>query len=156
MKKYALVALFAVAVFGMAFAANTTKSGSVGISGTVAEVFTLTVPAAYDGTITNGDVAETWAIGDVVVSSNVKNWTISLSSLNNGQLMNGTETIAYTVTLGSLVSDKSLSSAWTSSAQPRTPKAGSAYALSVKFGPSADYYQAGVYSDTITVTISHS
>jgi hypothetical protein len=39
MKKFAFVALFAVAVFGMAFAATTTVTITVAISGTVADVF---------------------------------------------------------------------------------------------------------------------
>lgn len=161
MKKYALVALFAVAVFGMAFAVvppTTTQSGTVSISGSVAEVFSLTVPGTYTGTIANGSTAETWSIGNVVVTSNVKNWTISVSSANSGYLVHSvdnTEKIAYTMTLGSLVTDQSLASAWTSAAQPRTAKVGNSYALSVKFGPSADYYQAGTYGDTLTVTISH-
>ncbi len=159
MKKYALVALFAVVVFGMAFA-TTTATGSVSISGTVSEIFTLAVPTTYTGTIANGSSAETWAIGNVKVTSNVKNWTITLSSGNSGYLVNsadGTEKIAYTVTLGTLTSSaQSLSSPWTSAAQGRTLKDGTSYALAASFGPSTDYYQAGTYSDSITVTITHS
>lgn len=154
MKKLALVALFAVAVFGMAFAAET---GSVAISGSVAEVFALVVPGTYTGTIANGSSAETWAIGNVKVTSNVKNWKITVASASGGYLVLSGDTeekIAYTMTLGSLVSDQSLSSAWTSAAQPRTPKAGNEYALSIKFGPSSDFYQTGTYGDTLTITIS--
>ncbi|MCX8013877.1 MAG: hypothetical protein N3A02_06265 [Rectinema sp.] len=155
MKKYALVALFAVVVFGAAFAAT---SGTVGLSGTVAEVFSLTLPANYSGTIANGSSAETWSIGNVTVISNVKNWTISITSTNSGVLKNSadaTETIAYTVTLGSLIVDKSLDSPKTSATQPRTPKAGNTYALSISFGPSSDFYQAGTYTDTLTISIAH-
>jgi len=157
MKKFALVALFAVAVFGMVFAV-TAQGGSVSSSGSAPEVFTLAVPGTYTGTIANGSTAETWSIGNVVVNSNVKNWTISVSSGNSGYLVNSadnTEKIAYTMTLGSLIVNKSLASAQTSAAQPITAKTGNSYALSVKFGPSADYYQAGTYGDTLTVTISH-
>ena len=157
MKMFALVALFAVAVFGMAFAV-TSQTGSVSSSGSAPEVFTLAVPGTYTGTIANGSTAETWSIGNVVVNSNVKNWTISVSSGNSGYLVNSadnTEKIAYTMTLGSLIVNKSLASAQTSAAQPITAKTGNSYALSVKFGPSADYYQAGTYGDTLTVTISH-
>jgi len=158
MKKFAFVALFAVAVFGMAFA-TTTVTNTVDISGTVAEVFSLTVPATFSKAIANGSSAETWAIGNVKVDSNVKNWTISLSSGNVGYLVNSadaTEKIAYTVSLGSLISNQSLSAPKTSTAQARTAKGGDTYALSASFGPSADYYQVGTYGDTITVTISHS
>lgn len=155
MKKLALVALFAVAVFGMAFAGT---SGSVAISGTVAQQFSLTLPGNYSGTIENGSTAETWSLGNVVVISNVKNWTISVSSANAGFLVltgDTSEKIAYTMTLGSLASDVSLSSTWTSSAQARTPKTGTSYALSIAFGPSSDFYQSGTYGDTLTISISH-
>ncbi len=158
MKKFALVALFAVAVFGMAFAA-TTQTGSVSISGSVAEVFSLTVPGTYAGTIANGSTAETWSIGNVVVTSNVKNWTISVSSANSGYLVNtadNTEKIAYTITVAYLdITDWSLSRVAVSPPQPRTSKTGNIYPVQLKFGPSADYYQAGTYGDTLTVTISH-
>ncbi len=51
MKKFALVALFAVAAFGMAFAAT---EGTVQFTGAVAESFSLTVPQAFtNGTISN-------------------------------------------------------------------------------------------------------
>jgi len=155
MKKLALVALFAVAAFGMAFAGS---NGSVAFSGAVAESFSLTVPSAYTGGTISNDSTSTWSIGDVTVVSNVKNWTIALSSANSGSLVlasDNTEKIAYTVTLGSLFTAVSLSSAQTSSAQARTAKAGNAYALSVSIPSSTSFYQAGTYSDTITVTIAH-
>jgi spore coat protein U-like protein len=156
MKKFALVALFAVAAFGMAFAAN--PSGTVQFTGAVAESFSLTVPQAFtNGTISN-DSETTWSLGDVKVISNVKNWTIALSSAHSGNLVlssDNNETIAYTVKLEGLLSDVSLSGAQTSQAQARTAKAGNAYALSVKIPASSNFYQAGTYSDTITVTIIH-
>lgn len=157
MKKYALVALFAVAAFGMAFA-GTNPSGQVSFTGSIAESFSLTVPQNFtNGTISN-DADTTWSVGDVKVTSNVKNWTIALSSQNAGYLVlssDNTEKIAYTVSLGSLLSSVSLSGTQTSSAQARTAKAGNSYALSVVVPKSDNFYQAGSYSDTITVTIAH-
>ncbi|SLM15961.1 exported hypothetical protein [uncultured spirochete] len=158
MKKYALVALFAVAVFGMAFAA-TTQSGPASISGLAAEVFSLTVPGTYMGTIANGSTAETWNLGIITVNSNVRNWQLSVSSANSGYLVNtadNTEKIAYTITVAYLdITDWSLSRVAVSPPQPRTSKTGNIYPVQLKFGPSADYYQAGTYGDTLTVTISH-
>jgi len=161
MKKYVLVALFAVAVFGVAFATSP-QTGSLSLSATVPEAFTLTVPTGtLSYTLDNSKATETWALGTVTVISNVKDWTIGLSSANAGVLKLGTttETIPYTVTLGSLIVNKSLGDGTAatnqvSTAQTRTPKAGTGYALSLSFG-SADFFQAGVYTDTITVTITH-
>lgn len=158
MKKYALVALFAVAVFGAAFAVSP-QTGTLTIQGSVAEIFSLTLPGAYmSGEIANGSDAETWAIGDVTVDSNVKNWTISLSSKNGGYLVNtvdGTEKISYKVTLGALASAQALTAKWTSDSQVRTSKGGNTYGLSISFGPSDSYYQAGTYGDTLTLEIVH-
>jgi hypothetical protein len=156
MKKLALVALFVVAAFGMAFAAS--PSGTVAFSGAVAESFSLTVPGTYTGTINNDNTATNWALGNVGVVSNVKNWTISLSSANKGKLVlsgDDTEAIDYTVTLGSLLTGVSLASAQTSAGQARTAMAGNTYAMSVSIPASSSFHQAGSYSDTITVTIAH-
>ena len=157
MKKFALVALFAMVVFGSAFAAT---SGTVGLSGSVAAQFSLTLPENYTGTMNDGaSELNTWSIGNVAVVSNYKNWTISVTSTNSGYLVHSvdnTEKVQYSMTLGSLATDQSLGSAWTSAAQARTPKAGSTYALSIKFTSSAtDFWQTGTYTDTLTVSITH-
>ncbi len=90
--------------------------------------------------------------------SNVKNWTIALSSAHSGNLVlssDNNETIAYTVTLGSLLKDVSLASTSQASAQQgRTAKLGNTYAMSVIIPSSTNFYQAGTYTDTIKVTIS--
>ena len=159
MKKFALVALFAVAVFGMAYA-GTTKNGSVSISGSDPEVFTLTLPPNYSGTIANGSTTQTLFIGNVVVNTNVKDWTIEVRSLNKGNLVNSAdsnERIWYMITLGSIDPDPTELSdtGWMSDPQPRTPKAGLTLPFSVIIDPSDNFYQAGNYSDTITFTIAH-
>lgn len=157
MKKFALVALFALVVFGSAFAAT---SGTVGLSGSVAAQFSLTLPGNYTGTMNDGaSEVNTWALGNVVVVSNYKNWTIGVSSTNSGYLVHSvdnTEKVQYTMTLGSLAINQTLSSSWTSAAQARTAKAGNTYAFSIKFTASAnDFWQTGTYTDTLTVTITH-
>lgn len=156
MKKFSLVALFALAVFGVAFAATT---GTVGVTGTVADQFSLTLPTAFSSAMDDGaSAANNWSIGDVTVVSNFKNWTISVASANNGDLVHSvdaTEKVAYTFSLGTLVSAQGLTTAWTSAAQARTAKAGNTYALGISFTAGAtSFWQAGTYNDTLTITIA--
>lgn len=159
MKKFSFVALFAIVAFGAAFAA-TTQNGTVGLTGTVAETFTLTVPSAFSQAMDDtANAVNTWSVGNVGVTSNVKSWTITVGSTNSGYLLNSvdnTEKVQYSMSLGSLATDQSLSSAWTSAAQARTAKGGNTYALSIKFTAAANsYWQAGTYTDTLTLTITH-
>jgi len=158
MKKFAIVSLFALAALGFVSAATT---GTVAMTGTVAAQLALTLPTAFTATMDDTSGAtNTWSIGNIGVTSNYSSWTISISSANGGYLKNGangSETAAYTMTLGSLASAKSLSSAWTSQAQAKTPKAGSTYALSIAFTASTTtFWQTGSYTDTLTVTIAGS
>ncbi|MEN6499903.1 MAG: hypothetical protein ABFC65_05150 [Rectinema sp.] len=159
MKKFALVALLVAVAFGSAFAAaSPSPSGAVKISGSIAESFSLSLPREYQNGVINNDADTVWQIGDVKVVSNLKNWTLKLESANAGKLVNtaeGNEKIAYKVTLGTLFTAVDLSSAKTSAAQGRTAKAGNTYAMAVKVLSSADFYQAGTYTDTITVTLVH-
>jgi hypothetical protein len=158
MKKFALVALFAVAVFGLAFAV-TTQTGSVSISGSDPEVFTLTLPPNYSGTIANGSTTQTLFIGNVVVNSNVKDWFIKVMSAHSAYLVNSgdpNEMIKYGITLGSETfdpNDYDPVDGWGIGPQPRTPKAGLTLPFSLIINPSNNFYQAGNYSDTITFTI---
>jgi len=162
MKKFALVALFAVAVFGMAFAGTKT----LWISGEAPEVFTLTLPPNYSGTIENGSTTQTLFIGNVVVNSNVDDWTIEVTTANQNYLYNSADTnerIFYRITLGSLLPDPIVlpDAGWMSDPQPRTPKAGLTLPFSLIIDPSDNgyqgynFYQAGTYSDTIVFTIAH-
>jgi hypothetical protein len=158
MKKCALVALFVAAAFGVAFASGTSPSGNVKFSGSIAESFSLTLPQEYQNGVINNDSDTVWQIGNVIVVSNMKNWTLKLESLKGGKLANTAdenEKIAYKVTVGNLFSEADLSSAQTSQSQSRTPKAGNTYAMTVKVLSSSEFYQAGTYTDTITVTLIH-
>ena len=160
MKKFALVALFAVAVFGMAYA-GTTKNGSVWISGSDPEVFTLTLPPNYSGTIANGSTTQTLFIGNVVVNTNVKDWYLKVLTANGTDLVNSgdpNERIRYSITLGSETfdwHDYDPVDGWLIGPLPRTPKGGLTLPFSLIIGPSDNFYQAGNYSDTITFTIAH-
>lgn len=158
MKKCALVALFVAAAFGMAFAGGTSPSGSVKFTGSIAESFSLTLPQEYQNGVINNDSDTVWQIGNVTVVSNLKNWTLKLESLKGGKLANTAdenEKIAYKVSVGNLFSEVDLIGAQTSQVQGRTPKAGNTYAMTVKVLSSSDFYQAGTYTDTITVTLIH-
>lgn len=158
MKKFVLVALFAVAAFGLAFATST--EGQFKVSGAVAEVFSLTVPGDFSGGSISSTQESTWSIGNVVVNSNFSNWTISLSRQNGGSLANVNDAnvkIPYTATLGTLLNAVSLSGAQTSQPQTKTPRAGTTLALALKISAAQSdaQYQAGNYSDTIKVTLTH-
>jgi len=158
MKKFALVSLFALASLGFVSAATT---GTIGMTGTVATQFSLTLPTAYVGTMNDGDgTVNTWSVGNVGVTSNYSSWTIAISSANAGCLVNtanSSEKAQYAMTLGTLATSQSLSTSWTSAAQTKTPKAGSTYAMSIVFTASTTaFWQTGNYTDTLTVTIAGS
>ncbi|MCX8013876.1 MAG: hypothetical protein N3A02_06260 [Rectinema sp.] len=158
MKKYFWAALCVLMVQGMVFAAT---SGSVQMSGTIISAFSLEVPAAFAGTMDDTKANE-WSLGDVKVISNQKNWTLSLSSANSGYLvlqkdigLDMAERVQYKVLLKDLMKDPvALDATWVSGTQPRTLKTGNSYGMSILFGPSTSFWQAGTYVDTITVTIT--
>lgn len=156
MKKLFLVALLALVGSGFLFAA---ESGNVTLSGTVADVFNLGFSAnSFTGTMNDNGLENTWDVSVLSVSSNFKDWQISLSSTNSGNLKLGAtaEVVPYTFTLGSLTATPvSLATPWTSEKQARTPRTGTTYQLSIKFtNTTGTYWEAGQYSDTITVSIS--
>lgn len=166
MKKLVIVGLLAVVTVFGAFANDfISPAAGVDLTAKVDKFLDLTVPADYTATdiaqsAETGATAYSWSIGNVVVKSNMNNWTISLSSVNDGVLKTTVDsvdyTIGYTVTLGTLLSTPtSLATDWTSAAQSKTTKSGVTNALAVAFTSSAtEFYQAGTYSDTITVTVS--
>jgi hypothetical protein len=137
------------------------SSGTIGLTGNALAQLSLTLPSAYSSTMNDASgQVNTWSIGNVIVVSNYKSWTIAISSANSGCLVNtvnSSEKVDYTMTLGSLAVAKNLTSAWTSTAQSKTTKSGSTYALSIAFTASTTtYWQTGTYSDTLTVTIAGS
>jgi hypothetical protein len=159
--KVCLAILLIFAAAGVASPCADVSSGTIGLTGNALAQFSLTLPSAYSSAMNDASgQVNTWNIGNVLVISNYRSWTIAISSANGGYLVNSSnssEKAQYTMTLGSLVSAQSLNSAWTSSAQNKTTKTGSAYALSIAFTASTTtFWQAGTYSDTLTVTIAGS
>lgn len=158
MKKFGFVALFAFAVFGMAFAVGAdATSGQIALTGTIAPKFsmTLTTNTAGDAILDDG-TENLWSLGTITVNSNFKNWKVSVKSANGGMLKNGDESIVYAFTLGTLLEGVKLDAIQTSAAQARTLRAGNGYDMSVKFANvGKDYWQTGTWTDTVTLTISH-
>lgn len=162
MKKLVLVILFMEATFAIA-AAQVTQNGSASISGTRAEEFRFILLGGSNesGPLINDGSSHVWSLPPVVFFSNVKNWKVSLSSLNGGYLVNtsdATEKIPYLVTLVPLVYYTQLLTPWTSAPQPMTKKSGDVHEyFEILYNPDAldDLWQAGTYTDTITVTIFH-
>lgn len=156
MKKFGFVALFAFAVFGMAFAVDAT-SGQIALTGTIAPKFSMSLSANTAGAEILDDGRDNlWSLGTLTVNSNFKNWTVSVESKNSGVLRNGDESIVYAFTLGSLLEGVKLNAVQTSTAQARTLRAGNKYDLSVKFANVGnDYWQTGTWTDTVTLTISN-
>ena len=156
MKKFAMVALFAVVSLGMVFAAVDTNTGNVTIQGTVSQVFQLTVPGNYTGSISYNSSTH-WDLSKMKVISNVNNWILTVSSQNNGNLVDTATSgkIAYKVTVGSLFNKQQPTTAGIrSSAQTMTPKNGTEYAFAIDIDAPSGMYQAGTYTDIITLTVS--
>ncbi len=135
--------------------------GDVFLGGTVKEQFWLKLPVEeYKGEIAVSGMTQ-WEIGTVVMTSNIKHWTISVESKNGGRkpgfLANQedpSETIPYTFSLGTLT-PKRAELPWKSDPQKRTPKNGLEASLSIYFTPDdATFYETGVYSDILILTIS--
>jgi hypothetical protein len=158
MKKFGFVALFALIAFVSVFAAtgeNTT--GSIALSGTIAQQFTLSLTqTSATGDMKDDGSLNKWELGTATVMSNYKNWTISVSTLNKGKLVNGDDSIDYTFNFGDLLVGASLASAKVTAPQARTLRAGNDYAMAIEFKNStANYWQAGTWTDTVTLTIEH-
>jgi hypothetical protein len=160
MKKFAFVSLFALVAFGVAFGATT---GGVALSGSVAEQFDLVIQnASVPFSITDG--SNNVALGTFTAKSNYKNWSIKVSSANNGVLSLGAgETISYTfklmngVTALTNLNGVALTTAGiTQSFTSRTAKAGLVLDASITYDYTGlNYAETGTYTDTVTVTITH-
>ena len=167
MKKFALVALFALAVFGSVFASVGApgKDGELSIQGTLNARAELYLPGAFEAEIVDtAGYVNSWNLGTVTVNTNFKNWKFYISSVNAGSLvLNGddSEQIPYMIHMVRIVdgekvfSDTSLAKAVLSAAQPRTPKAGLDYEIILAFAADeTSQWQNGVYGDTLYLSIS--
>ena len=150
--------------------------GDVSLGGAVKEQFWLKLPLVeeYKGEIAVSGMTQ-WEIGTVVMTSNIKHWTISVESKNGGQkpgfLANqedSSETIPYTFSLGTLTPKraelpwKSLIDCLRNRTTPKKFFVASiplestrAASLSIYFTPDdATFYETGVYIDILILTIS--
>ncbi len=120
MKKLKALFLFLLLLVGGTIHAAT--SGSFNINAIRGVVSFITLPiSTYIGTVNDApSQLNTWNIGNVIIGCNKNNWTVTLSSANSGYLVNTTDAlqkVAYTATFGTLATNQSLSSAWTSPSQ---------------------------------------
>ncbi len=152
-----------LSVLTMALGAQVT-TGNITFSATYDPSFQIALPAAYSTTIDDSVAGEkTWSIGTVRVNSNVKNWTLHVSSGSSGYLVNSEneeEKIQIYFSLQNqsdgnyLVQDEDLLEPWNSNPQPKTAKAGVNYSFSISFTPDSEaFMEAGTYNDTITFSI---
>ncbi|MCE1207214.1 MAG: hypothetical protein LWX00_07390 [Spirochaetia bacterium] len=167
MKKFALVALFALAVFGSAFAVvgGPGKDGELSIQGTLNARAELYLPGAFKSEIIDtAGFVNSWDLGTITVNTNFKNWKFYISSTNAGSLVlsgDDSEKIPYVIHMvrkddgAKVFSDTALAKPVLSDAQPRTPKAGLDYELVLEFAADeTSQWQNGVYADTLYLSIS--
>lgn len=154
-----------LSVLTMALGAQVT-TGNITFSATYDPSFQIALPAAYSTTIDDSVAGEKiWSVGTVKVNSNVKNWTLRVSSATSGYLVHSVDdaekiqiffSLQNQSTSAFLVENSALLSAWTSGPQPKTPKAGVSYTFSLSFTPNSEtFLEAGTYNDTVTFTITH-
>lgn len=170
MKKFALVALFVIAAFGVASAATT---GSIGLSGTVAQMMSVSLSAStYSDSDLNQD-GETWPIGTATFISNYNNYTIRAYSTNASNLKATIDTVTYTLPYTFVLGDSTdgyvfgtsdtagvtlgdSSSKNSKSYTTRTPKTGITYDMKVIVaGSGTALWEPGTYTDTIYFEIVH-
>jgi hypothetical protein len=180
MKKFGLVAVFAVVAVAMTF------SASLSVTGNVTQVLTVSlgtvgtttgsVAIAIDNT---GTAVESANAANLILVSSQRNWTISFASANLGYLKNANSTtdILYQVkvdtsSLPSAVTGNSLS-AYTqltalatktitpTSGNGKTPVAGSTFPISFNIPAYTAFLETvntegttTAYTDTVTITVA--
>lgn len=158
--------LFFVLILGaisMTLGAQAT-TGNVTFSATYDPNFQITLPAAYSTTIDDSVAGEKiWSIGTVKVNSNIKNWTLQVSSASTGYLLHSEDEneklqIFFSLQNQSnsnyLVQNEDLLATWTSGPQAKTAKTGVSYTFSISFTPDSEtFLESGSYSDILTFTI---
>jgi hypothetical protein len=138
-----------------------TTTGNLNLQGTVSTVVDMTLTADPAATFTLADTGVSGTkIASVLFKSN-KAQTITISSLYNGVLKDGTLTVAYqfafetggVYALGSAVAGATLTSAGTPIALAKTAKAGVTYNAYLWIAANAAW-DAGVFVDTVTISVS--
>ncbi len=171
MKKFALVALMAIAVSGFAFATDPVTSNNTLITANLASV--LEIKSITSGTTfdlnTSGNTAQ--SIGTVAFNTNRRNWKVTVSSANSGKLSATNNDSTYVIpyffsmsnsNLGDLFSGVSLSVEKIATVAKRTTlgsTTGDVAAMTINYGAEANdstaQWVAGFsYTDTITVSVA--
>lgn len=158
-KSVVIAAVFALVAAVSSFAAVSDPNASVTVNATVLPVLSVSVqntsvsiPAILD---TGGDIS----LGNVTFVSNYKSWKVAFSSLNGGKMVNTDndvkDVITYTFYADGIISGR-LTSEITKGFVAKTKKDGDQYGMAIKYdaNAAADYLTSGIYSDTITITVS--
>jgi hypothetical protein len=149
MKKFFLVVLAVLFVAVPAFAAtsiSTTLQATVGASLSI----TTTIPGtkALDPTLTSA------TLGNVTITSNVTNWTITIHSANGGKMIRSgsADIYPYLLNFGSETGINLASDHVITKTAPQTAQTTS---VSVTYDTAATLgISAGTYEDTLTITLA--
>ncbi|MFZ2636856.1 MAG: hypothetical protein WAZ99_03580 [Rectinemataceae bacterium] len=157
MKKFTLIAIFAVLGAVSVFAASTSTINIVATVGS-----TLSLTSTVPTTAINLDVVggSSTSLGNITVFSNSPgNWKITVHSVNGGKMVGetvgNTGVYPYLFVFGT-EGAKDLASDYVLAKTGTTGSSGITYALSITYANYATLnptVQADTYSDTITVTI---
>ena len=138
-------------------AAQTVKTGGLTISGTVPEIFTLTVTPAGDAQLL--DLSVTVAdhpIATVTEKSNKKaGYILSMTSANSFAFAGTTgDTLPYTMKYAGTAVTVVAGSATLSNVSAKTSSAGTSNTLAISYDGLGAFLAEGAYTDTLTLTMT--
>ena len=150
MKKFLLVVGVVLFVAAPTFAVTTMSTTLQAVIGASLSI-TTTIPA-----VKTIDVAQnSTTLGNITISSNCNNWTISLHSDNGGKMLFLTNAYPYTLTFGS-ESGIDLSTG-DHTITKTAPQSATSSSVSIQYTKAADLTSAlpaGTYEDTLTITLA--
>jgi hypothetical protein len=148
-------ALVAAALVPMA--AQTVRTGGLTITGTVPEIFTLTVTPAGDAQLLDLTINATdHLIATVVEKSNKKaGYTLTVTSANSFAFAGTTgDTLPYTLTYASSAVTVVAGSATLSNVSTKTSSVGTSNPLAISYNGIPAFLSEGAYTDTLTLTMT--
>ncbi|MCX7027671.1 MAG: hypothetical protein NT061_09360 [Spirochaetes bacterium] len=150
MKKPLIIALL-IALIGVPVFATDTLVSSSNITLSASVDYTLTLSSTIPSPSTLDPTETSKSLGNIVISSNLNGYTLTITSANGGKMMYGTNAYPYKLNVGS-VTAINLATAYSlapTGTQPVTTLAVSAtYATASSLS-----LPAGVYQDTLTVSL---
>lgn len=168
MKKFVVFLIVGLLASSAAWGATTT---GININATVGSIMDVSVSSSEWAITVNNDglAIENDPQATLTVKSSKRNYTVKFSSLHNGSLIindGGTESIPYSIKVDTAgwsgIDTNNLSSytplttaGVTIKFDEKTPVAGKTFDIGFKIGTYNDYYVDGVYTDTITISITH-